>query len=346
MVTLHVIAPFHSRVLRDNSACAFSGGNVLRFPKMMRPFGFRVVEYHPGSTSDSDADEHVSITSDEEWGVDWGDSEGKGISPTIDSPGAMLFAAKLLPEINRRIRKGDIICHPYGDAHSSLLWTLALKLRHVEIAIGYDRGPFGAERIFPSEAWRHWQFGKYMHSASVMGESAAIFHYFDTEEWTVNTTPGEYVLYAGRLIPSKYGCLPQLVRERDDLKWKIAGSGDASPFQGMSHVELLGVVKGKERDALYGNARAIVCPTEFVEPFGAVAIEANFTGTPCVVPNYGAYVETVACDINGIHAHGEGWGRAIDRAVALDRNVVASHARGTFCLEEIGRQYAEFFNRG
>src|SRR6478609_9328132 len=111
MQTLHVIAPFHSRVLRENSSCAFAGGNVLRFPKMMKPFGFKIIEYHAGQRSDSEADEHVIVTTDDEWAACWGDSEGKGISPGIDSPGAITFGQKVKIELNKRIRKGDIICH-------------------------------------------------------------------------------------------------------------------------------------------------------------------------------------------------------------------------------------------
>lgn len=312
----------------------------------MRPHGFRVVEYHAGQRSDSEADEHVIVTTDDEWAACWGDSEGKGISPGIDSPGAITFGQKVKGELQKRIRKGDIICHPYGDAHANLINDLALKLRHVEFAIGYDRPGFGAERIFPSEAWRHWHFGRYNMSVADMLQSAAIFHYFDVADWTYNRTPEDYVLFAGRLNRSKYGVLPQLVRERDDLKWKIAGLGDTSPFEGLPHVELVGQVKGKERDTLYGNARAIVCPTEFVEPFGAVAIEANLCGTPAVVPNYGAYTETILCGVNGAHASGaDGWSGAIDEALACERFEVAAHAIDTFSLEAIGEQYAEFFNR-
>ncbi len=352
MTTLHVLAPFHSRVLANNSQCAFAGGNVLRFSKMMKQHGFKLVEYHAGSVSDSLADEHVAVTSTKEWTTDWGNTEGQGASPDITSPGASRFQANLMNKLYPRVKRGDIVCHSYGDAYSMLPFLLPVKVRHVEIAIGYERGPFGADRIFPSQAWRHYHFGKYGHSVEAMLRSAVIPHYFDPKEWTVTKKSDDFVLYCARLHKTKYGRLPELVRYRDDLKWKIAGVGDTAPFEGLKNVELLGAVKGKARDKLFGAASCIVCPTEFVEPFGAVAIEAAFTGTPVVAPNYGAYVETIPGIgelVNG--AKIEDWGDAIDSARGYlatslqGRAHVAKMARETFSLQTVGKRYADYFNR-
>jgi glycosyltransferase involved in cell wall biosynthesis len=357
-IKLHLIAPFHSRVIRTNSSCAFAAGNVLPFAKMMHGQGsFHVVEYHSGALSDSDADEHVSVLTDEQWVDHWGDSEGNGISPTMwlndkSSHGHQLFSANLLREMNRRISPEDIVCHSYGDAHKDLVWNLALKVRHVEIAIGYDRPPFGpeysADRVFPSQAWRHFSFGKYPHSVEQMLCSTVIPHYFDTEDWPYETSPTrDYILFAGRLNRSKYGKLPELVRAMRDWKWKIAGKGETGPFEGLDNVELVGSVKGKDRAALYGNAACIVCPTEFVEPFGAVAIEAALCGTPVVGPDYGAYVETLGLSSLGWMAESpDEWASTIREAIEKsDRENIAARARMFYSLDVVGKQYATYFNR-
>jgi len=62
--TIHLIGCFHTITNLDHSHCAFTG-KVLRFPKMMQPFGYRVIEYSNG-ISESTADEHVQILTKEE----------------------------------------------------------------------------------------------------------------------------------------------------------------------------------------------------------------------------------------------------------------------------------------
>ena len=351
--TLHVLAPFHSRILLGNSQCAFAA-LVLRFAKMMRAQGFRVVEYHAGSHSESEADEHVSVTDTETWERFWKTTEGRGASPGNLDPGALVHFNNLLVLLQRRVGLGDIVCHTYGDAYQWFVNNgLPVQLRHVETQIGYDRPPFGADRIFPSEAWRHHHFGKYSHTAEVMSRSEAIPHYFDESDWTINLhdTPQKeprYIAYCGRLTKSKHGILPELVRRLPEERFKIAGTGDTALFEGLPNVELMGAVKGRDRDAFLGGATCLVCPTEFVEPFGAVAIEAAFCGTPTVGPNYGAYVETLGDFELGVRARSRNWRDwfgAIRIAQSLSRLKVAELARKRYNLSVIGQAYSRFFHK-
>jgi len=55
--TLHLVCPFHTVPSLAASHCAFTG-KALRFPKMMQPHGYRVVEYSNGQ-SESLAEEKV-----------------------------------------------------------------------------------------------------------------------------------------------------------------------------------------------------------------------------------------------------------------------------------------------
>lgn len=352
MVTLHVIAPFHARIHTNNSADAFAA-NVLRFAKMMKPHGFRVVEYFVGTTSDSEADEHVSIMDDAEWEKHWGDTEGKGASPTTAHPMIPMLLDRLRKAVDRRLRAGDIVLHFYGDWAQWLIGSLSLRpprVRHVEPAIGYDRGPFGAERIFPSEAWRHYSFGKYPHTLEMMRESAVIPHYFDPEEWPYVETPSAppYILFAGRLNRSKYGLLSEIVRELPSVQFKIAGEGDSSPFEGLPNVELLGLIKGKARAELYGNATALLCPTEFIEPFGAVAIEAMLCGTPVIATDYGAYTETIPKHLRCSTL--KEWTNTIDWILTTPDygkgpRINAREAATRYALEEVSERFVRFFTK-
>jgi hypothetical protein len=52
---------------------------------------------------------------------------------------------------------------------------------------------------------------------------------------------------------------------------------DGDVYEGVEHV---GFATGQKRADLFGNAKAVFVPTTYIEPFGAVAIEAQMAGTP------------------------------------------------------------------
>lgn len=157
--TLHQIGLFHTITSLSYSHCAFTS-KVLRFPKMMRPFGYRVVEYGNG-TSESLADEHVQILTEDELQTGCGawleavkrtpqtemlhgdqlhfvraalaerlmqSATGyehplvfHGDTAVRGSPHHTRFERKLIEELAKRVQPGDIICHPFGRAHEPIV---------------------------------------------------------------------------------------------------------------------------------------------------------------------------------------------------------------------------------
>ena len=73
----------------------------------------------------------------------------------------------------------------------------------------------------------------------------------------------------------------------------IYGQGDITLWK---HEKLIykGVLHGKERDKIVGEAKAIIMFSRFTEPFAIV------TGPPVICVDYGAYTETVEQGKNGI----------------------------------------------
>ncbi len=50
-------------------------------------------------------------------------------------------------------------------------------------------------------------------------------------------------------------------------------------------------VEGRRK--LMAEAAAFICPTQYVEPYGNVAIEAQASGTPVICTDWGGFTETV-----------------------------------------------------
>jgi hypothetical protein len=157
--TLHLIGIFHTIHNQAYSHCAFTG-KALRFPKMLQKYGYRVVEYSNGS-SESEADEKVQMLSADEL-ADLTDANKRtrenfyGDLAAVGTPWHDEFEKRLVPAMRARVKPGDIICHPFGHAHSRLLSDFSKNI-HVETGIGYPttvrddwrRGRFEADITHP-----------------------------------------------------------------------------------------------------------------------------------------------------------------------------------------------------
>lgn len=366
--TLHLIAPFHTVPTLDFSHCAFTG-KALRFSKMMQMRGYRVVEYaNEGSTSD--AETKVVMLNREEFAHHYptqkahefhGDYAKWGIR------GWPIFNQRLIVELAKRAKPGDIVCHPFGQSHQ-MLPTIFPHLHHVETGIGYPDRPFGCWRIFESNAWRHYHWGRDDKDDSLRNNpgmnrsySWVIPNYFDLDDWIAPDEPNEdYVLYMGRITAEKgMRILVEVIRAMAKLPnspaFVFAGQGD---FQQLVHSQVFrdphpgnkvrlrfaGVVTGRHRAALVGKARGMVMPTEFIEPFGGAGVEGMLTGTPLLASGFGAFTETVEHGITGFHCNTLGdWITGIEHAKSLNRDVIRLLARSRFSLADCGLKYDRAF---
>jgi glycosyltransferase involved in cell wall biosynthesis len=77
---------------------------------------------------------------------------------------------------------------------------------------------------------------------------------------------------------------------------------DGEVYEG-DNLEYVGFATGEKRARLYQNAKGVFVPTTYVEPFGAVAIEGQFAGTPAITTDWGAFPETVEHGKSGFRCH-------------------------------------------
>lgn len=354
MTTIHMLAPFHTIVSNEFSHCAFTG-KVLRFPKMMKSTGFKIVEYGVEG-SESLADEHVVVLTRKRRDKLIGRVSGHiGSKAVLGSPLHTEFSKKLLPLIQRRIRPFDIVAHPFGRSHIEL-YGLLPQAFHVETGIGYPDGPFGAFRIFESEAWRHFHWGKYDgfdggHSGN-RWFSWAIPNYFDVSEWPLRgSTPTAgftRVCYMGRLEERKGSKTLAQIREAYDRKypgnaftWHAAGIGETVPGW-----EMVGELRGSERADFLRDARCLLMPTNFIEPFGGSGVEAMMMGVPLIASDFGAFTETVRDGVTGFRCKTLGdFVEAIAQCGELHTGTIRGHARARYSLDVVAPLYVSAFEQ-
>lgn len=276
------------------------------------------------------------------------------------------FEEQLRTEIAQRIQPGDFILHTIGDYHAGLVKTFPQAI-HVESGIGYMSGGFGAYRIFESEAWRHWHFGRH-HDADKGALDAfkngytggpydpantfVVPNYYDPEEWPCGDGSGGYVLFAGRNIAAKgIAEVYEIARRLPEQKFKIAGGAEdglGAILRGFNipNIELVGTVNGTARAELYGNAMCMAMPTRYVEPFGGSGAEAMLCGTPLLASAWGAFTERPCTQCRTIDDYVETIQglRQMDYCVYQEeRWAIAAWANRYYSYEACARLYDDAF---
>jgi glycosyltransferase involved in cell wall biosynthesis len=94
------------------------------------------------------------------------------------------------------------------------------------------------------------------------------------------------------------------------------------------------------------RAHAVLMPTLYLEPFGAVAVEAQLCGTPVITCDWGAFPETVEQGVTGFRCHYLGeFLDAVQRVSELDPVAIRTRAVAKYSLSVVAQQYQSYFER-
>lgn len=354
---LHLLGIPHTVTDATFSHCAFTQ-KVRKMGPMMRAQGFDVVHYGvEGAASGATTD--VTLMSQEEHQTLLGHAyhaqheNGGFYGHDAEEGNAVykqwnLYARDALREF---VQPGDLILLPFGHAHAPAIRELPnLADGHagaVESGIGY-LDSFLPWRIYESEACRHAAMAKEgrwgVHESSARLEYVCP-NYYEAANWPAGRG-GDAVVFLGRITEGKgIPLILSLARLRPDVQFRIAGQGVMLPMWGdvPDNVELVGVLNAERADFL-GNARAIIAPSRYVEPFAGCVVEAALCGTPAITSNFGAFTETVEHGVTGYRCQTEvEWLRALDDVLQLDRAAVRARALSRYTSEVVGVEYARVF---
>jgi glycosyltransferase involved in cell wall biosynthesis len=167
---------------------------------------------------------------------------------------------------------------------------------------------------------------------------------------------GDYLAFLGRIAPEKRPDRAIEIARRAGMKIRIAAKVDDAdreyfatqiePLLSQPHVEYLGEICEREKCDFLANARALLFPIDWPEPFGLVLIEAMSCGTPCVAWRAGSVPEIIQEGTNGFIVDSiDGAVEAVPRAANLDRRDVRAHFERRFSAERMTRDYVELYRR-
>ena len=188
--------------------------------------------------------------------------------------------------------------------------------------------------------------------------AVVIHHGLSPERYPEGDGEGGYLLHLGRYAPEKGTHLALDIAALASLPIKLAGrthppdvayvAEQVAPRLGRPGVEELGEADPIRKLGLLRGARALLCPLQWEEPFGLVAIEAMLCGTPVLGFARGAFPEIIDEGLTGFLAEPDDPATLAQRARALDgfdRAACARRARERFGAAVMTTAYEALYRR-
>jgi hypothetical protein len=129
-------------------------------------------------------------------------------------------------------------------------------------------------------------------------------------DWTFQAEKKDYALFLGRFSADKGAHLALDAAHAAGIPLIMAGkcaepaekeyfAREVAPRM-RPHDVMFGMAEAADRQRLLADARCLLFPIQWEEPFGMVMIEAMACGTPVVALNWGAVPEVVVSGVTGI----------------------------------------------
>lgn len=347
----HVLGVPHTITRKDYCVCAFTM-KVLKFCTMMKKRGHYILHYGH-EESEVECDEHITLTTNEDLTKTYGDYNWKKefFKHSCNNHCSDQFNTKGTDEVLKRIQKKDFVLPFWGIGVKAIVDAVIKDGRGlvVEPGIGYPQ-PFCKFRIYESYAFLHNMLGREKTNPSWY--HTVIPNYFNVKDFDYSDNKDDYYLYLGRISTCKGTQVIIDIAIKSNIKLIIAGQGDIDKNLHIdssklpSNIKYVGYADIEKRKNLMKNAKALLIMSNYVEPFGGVAVEAMMSGTPVITPNWGAFTETV---IHGVTGYRCTTFEQISWAIKNISNIKPKDCRewavNNYSCAKVSTMYEEFFSQ-
>jgi glycosyltransferase involved in cell wall biosynthesis len=165
---------------------------------------------------------------------------------------------------------------------------------------------------------------------------------------------GDYVAFLGRISPEKRPDRAISIARALGIPLKIAAKVDRAdevyfrtqiePMLDGPGVEFIGEINEHQKTQFLGEARALLFPVDWPEPFGLSMIEAMACGTPVLAFRCGSVPEIVEDGVTGaIVDTVEEAIAALPHVLNLDRKIVRQQFEERFSATRMARDYVDVY---
>lgn len=183
---------------------------------------------------------------------------------------------------------------------------------------------------------------------------ATIYHGLPKNLFRPGDGSGGYLAYLGRMSPEKRPDRAIEIARRAGVELRMAAKVNrveqryfddvVRPLLAGPGVEYLGEINEAEKQRFLGDARALLFPIDWPEPFGLVMIEAMACGTPVIGWRCGSVPEVVDEDVTGIIVDSDDEAvEAVKRIASLDRKAVRERFNQRFTAERMALEYLRVY---
>ena len=132
---------------------------------------------------------------------------------------------------------------------------------------------------------------------------ATVYNGINLETFPFCEQKEDFLLFSGRIAPEKGTAEAVQIAKKAGIPLRIAGMIEPQyqdyfdqhikPHLDDRNVQYVGLLSQKELAPLYQQARGVLCPILWSEPFGLVGIEAQACGTAMLGSRHGAFPELI-----------------------------------------------------
>lgn len=137
-----------------------------------------------------------------------------------------------------------------------------------------------------------------------------VYNGIDLNDFKYSSQKKDYALWVGRFLPVKGAHLAVKIASNLNISLKMAARESGSNLQKEyfdkniksylnEKIKHIGEVGFPEKEKIYQQAKVLINPILFDEPFGLVVVEAMACGTPVIAFNMGSMAEIIDDGVNG-----------------------------------------------
>jgi len=251
--------------------------------------------------------------------------------------------------------KFDVIHNHIGWrilAMSQLIDTPTVTTLHGPLDIAYQQKVYGmfkdANYISISNSQR-----KPMPELNFL---ATVYNGLDISRFKFYPEAKDYFAFLGRMSPEKGPVQAIQIARAAGVKLVMAAKVDkvdekyfkeqVEPLIDGEQIKFIGEVDHAGKLELLGNARALLAPIQWEEPFGLFFVEAMACGTPVITMNRGSVPELVINEKTGFICQNEA--EAIEKIKiidTIDRKACFDHVNANFSSEKMAEGYVAAYQK-
>ena len=183
---------------------------------------------------------------------------------------------------------------------------------------------------------------------------ATVHHGLPMGLYSLHPQPGDYFAFVGRISPEKRPDRAIEIAKACGTPLRIAAKVDPAdqayfestiePMLDDPLVTYVGEIGDEAKNEFIGNARALLMPIDWPEPFGLVMIEAMACGTPVIAYSHGSVPEILDHGVTGFIVENQEQAIAAASNIArIDRRRCRQVFEQRFAARVMARRYLEVY---